>query len=155
MFIKKCHLNGILLLPFFLFHIAIVNAQHKQINGFNKKQGTYTLEWQHRGVEDSSVCSISVQLFEITRLGCTRINGKIKINSKSYFAKDGSNIAGEDGFINKYDYFSIDVPPGIYTIEALPEKGKYFKVVSEKLLLHGNGSYHFKFFLIRKAKTIK
>ena len=115
----------------------------------NKDKGTFIISPHSSGNFDTTICGISIRLYELSEIGCHPIEGKIVINNKEYVTYDSSKYVDREGYHNLSDFLYIDMSPGIYTITAYANN-KYYKVKTGKLKFEGTRFYEIEFYLIRK-----
>lgn len=126
-------------------------GQENGIRWSNKSNGTFTIYPHSSGTTDTMMCSISIRMYELSEIGCTKISGKIKLNGKLYDAYDSSDFVNRDGYKDRNKILYLDLKPGVYSVKAFVNN-HFYKVKTGQLELKGANIYNFNFYLIRKKK---
>jgi len=145
--------RGIIILLIFIEGTLISYGQAKPTKWSNKYNGTYIISFHYAGIgKDTSKCSITVKMYELSSGGCKKLTGKIAIKGKNYLVYDSTEFVDRYGEKDLNNYFGIDLSGGIYDLKASAGKD-YYPIKTEQLILLPMSSYEFTFYFIRKDEV--
>lgn len=142
----------------FVFKIpSFVQGQNWKAKWTNKDKGTYVISFSYMPVipkDSPDNIGISIKMYELSPVGCKRIEGWAKINGKKYFVYDSTNYVDDEGNNDISNYFFIKAAEGIYEIIANPGN-EYYLIKTERYNLLPATSYTFYFYFVRKDALVR
>ncbi len=134
------------------FTVSIIcHGQQKKSKWTNKDKGSYVVAPHRLGiVADTTICAISVKIYELSEYGCTIITtGQVRVNGKEYPFYDKTDTPDTNKLKDPTNFFYRELPNGIYNIKISVNKD-YYPVKTDNFFLRAKNIYQFTFYVVRK-----